>query len=103
MGVTQAHSPAITKPKIIAPVPASPPRFLKANPFHPEKLENPFVPSLDHRTTHPVPFHLPGQELHEKHRRDLEHRTHELRKKERRMREFKARAVLSDQRVHVRF
>lgn len=101
--VTVAHSPKITKNKIVEPVkPASPPRLIKANPFLPPKA---FVPKIEHRIIKPSNFKLPGEDLSERKKMELEEKKLEEETKLEQQRQFRANpmfvayAEVSDQTV----
>lgn len=68
---TVAHSPQIKKPQkhIEIDKPPSPPRVIKAQPYMEPK---PFKPKIEHRYIKPADFKLPGQELSERKRLQLE-------------------------------
>ncbi|KAJ3415029.1 hypothetical protein HDV05_005674 [Chytridiales sp. JEL 0842] len=100
--LTVPMSPAIQKPKPPAPRPPSPPKVIKANPIR--LPEQPFQPVIEHREIKPLDFHLPGDDISERKRREFEEELKKKAEEEERMRNFVARPILDVQyqpRVHV--
>eukprot|EP00842_Homolaphlyctis_polyrhiza_P003859 jgi/Hompol1/4474/HPOL_001733-RA len=92
--LTVPMSPAITKPKPRTERSPSPPKIIKANPI--PDFDHPFQPKIEHRKVEPLDFSLPGDEISQRRRQELEQLL--LRKEEelKALQKFKAQPIMTD-------
>ncbi|KAJ8330610.1 hypothetical protein O5D80_001133 [Batrachochytrium dendrobatidis] len=92
--LTVPMSPAITKPRPTRTRKRSPAKIIKANPI--PDLDNPFVPSLEHRKIEPVNFSLPGDPISKRKHQEFIEAVEQENAQLHSSRQFHAQPILSD-------